>query len=315
MSQKINNTSFSNTYIWGKGAENQNSIPKIIWSFWDSNTKSDLVELCIANFKRLAPDFEINVLNTKNIKNYIPNISPLRKDLPFAHYTDLARLELLYKYGGIWIDASTLLTENLDWVYHLKNDFKYDLLGFYSDFCTTDIQNPILETWFLAVPKNNKFISKWRDEFFMCYTSEEPSSFFKEIKENKNDLQNIGDMADYLTPYLAAISVKKKNKDFRIFMISANEVGHYFSFGSKSNYNQLADIFLKKQRPQYIPKLIKFTGKQRTYIDQQISLGRYNLNSFLISLTNSKYFYKKYFNHKLNYITFIFNNLKNKYTK
>lgn len=300
---------------WGEGAENLEPIPKIIWSFWDTHSDSELVDLCITQFKKLVPDFELIILNTKNVKNYLPDILPVRKDLPFVNYTDLVRLEILKKNGGIWIDISTILTENLSWVYDLKENLKYDLLGFYSDFCTTDMQNPILESWFLATPKNNKFVSAWHQEFFACYTSPQPYEFFKEIKNNKDEIQNIGDLADYLIIYLAAISVMKKNKDFRISMISANEVGHYFSFRLKSSYQQLADIFLKKASPNHVPTLIKFTGNQRNYLDREIFLGRYHRNAFLFSITGGAFPYHKIVKHEINYIKFILRNLKNKYLK
>jgi mannosyltransferase OCH1-like enzyme len=36
--------------------------------------------------------------------------------LTLAKRSDWVRLELLNRYGGIWLDASTILTESLAWV-------------------------------------------------------------------------------------------------------------------------------------------------------------------------------------------------------
>lgn len=65
-----------------------------------------------------------------------------------------------------------LFTQNLDWIYEIKEKDKLGMVGFYSDFFTSDWVFPLLESWFIATTANNKFISNWADEFERCYISE-----------------------------------------------------------------------------------------------------------------------------------------------
>ena len=37
-------------------------------------------------------------------------------DLVRAKQSDVIRLNLVYNYGGVWMDASIILHENLDWI-------------------------------------------------------------------------------------------------------------------------------------------------------------------------------------------------------
>ncbi len=303
------------TILWGNGDENKNSIPEIIWVYWDSVQRSHLVELCLSKIVKILPAFKINVLNDRNLKDFLPDIVQKRNDLPVANYADLIRLELLAKYGGIWMDASILITENLDWIYDIKNKFQTDLIGFYSEDCTNDFQNPILENWFLATPKNNKFIVAWRDVFYKCYTSDKPREYHSDIIENPLFIQNIGDRANYLLPYLSAIKVMRTSSDYRIFMISGEKTAHFYNFGGGFTQQELLHIFLKEKTPSVIPKLIKFEKNRRNLLEQELYFGRYNSDSFLIELAEEDNPAQKKILRKINYAKFIFDNLMNKYLK
>ena len=59
--------------LWGKGVENREEIPRIIWMYWEGK-KSILVELCIQKIKKILPEYEINILNSKTLRDFLPNI-------------------------------------------------------------------------------------------------------------------------------------------------------------------------------------------------------------------------------------------------
>jgi mannosyltransferase OCH1-like enzyme len=47
-------------------------IPKIIWSFWDGE-QPPIVKACIDSWRRMAPDYEIRILDkesTKDLQKY-----------------------------------------------------------------------------------------------------------------------------------------------------------------------------------------------------------------------------------------------------
>jgi len=292
--------------IWGNGYDNSNEIPKKVWLYWDGH--SDLVNICIKNINYYLPDFEINILNEDNLITYLPDILDKKEDLPLANYTDLIRLELLYKYGGIWIDASILLTENLDWLFNLKKEHNTDLIGFYSDFGTIDYNYPILETWFLACSKENNFIKDWLNEFKKCYISSSPTSYYDEIKSDPKLIQNIVSFADYLIVYLSAIKIMRDKQDYKILMLSANETGHKYNFGSNLHYQEFIDLFLKNAVPNSYPMLIKFEKSGRNLLDDKLKIGKFNQQSFLMTVSQKESLLEK-INRCLNYLKFILKNI------
>jgi len=295
----------SNYIIWGDGSENTNQIPKKIWLYWDGY--SDLVNICIKNIEHYLPNFEINILNNQSLKSFLPNIPEAKKDIPLANYVDLVRLELLSKYGGIWMDASILLTENLDWLFSLKNKYNTDLIGFYSDSCTTDLEYPILENWFLASDVNNVFINDWLEEYRKCYSSDNPKSYYNNIKENKEYIQNVLPLADYLLPYLSAIKIMRENQDYKILMFSANKTGHYFNTGHYLNYFNFLNLFLKKPSPKSYPMLIKFEKRGRNFLDEKLRIGKFKKESFLIEISQKETFKEK-ITRFVNYLKFLISN-------
>ena len=73
----------------------------------------------IAKIKENNPDYVLHVLNKETVKEYIEDLH-FSKETRLAHQSDVIRLSLLYQYGGIWIDATTLLYTNLEWLEELS---------------------------------------------------------------------------------------------------------------------------------------------------------------------------------------------------
>jgi len=105
-----------------------------LWTYWElingNTTPPDYVKLCFAIMKIKSNEtFNLVILNEKNIFDYLPD---LRKDintLPIALKTDYIRVALLYRYGGFWIDADTIMMNNLRELIDKIND-GYDYIGF-----------------------------------------------------------------------------------------------------------------------------------------------------------------------------------------
>lgn len=214
------------------------------------------------------------------------------------------------------MDASILLTENLNWVFNFKEKYSTDVIGFYSDFLTTNREYPILENWFLAAPKNNSFINNWLQLYKECYTSDNPFTFFKELINNSTKIQGIDkNLSQYLICYLAAMQIMLENKDYKILMLSANETAHYYNFNLKLKPHQLCKVFLFDKAEQIYPKLIKFEKRGRVAIDTAIEQGQYSKKSLLFRLSPDDRYYSNKFPRYVNYVMFIISNFKKKYLK
>ena len=87
-------------------------IPKIIWTYWNSDdVLPDFIERCIQTWRDKNPDYEIIVLNDSKLSDYLSS-DEVRKIKGWKYndcvqkHSDLVRLFILSKYGGIWLDAS-----------------------------------------------------------------------------------------------------------------------------------------------------------------------------------------------------------------
>ena len=87
--------------------------PKRVWVMWWQGIKEapDIVKMCVESIKRTFIDWQVVVLDGHNYTDYVSvpeSIVAKMKDgvIPLAHFSDILRLELLVKYGGLWIDST-----------------------------------------------------------------------------------------------------------------------------------------------------------------------------------------------------------------
>ena len=95
---------------------------KTIWMAWlqgeEDESLPPLNKTCIQRWRNLNPTWDVNILSEETISDYVPEYWDIIKSSPNAHWrrwgrrarsahkTDLLRLLLLDKYGGVWADAS-----------------------------------------------------------------------------------------------------------------------------------------------------------------------------------------------------------------
>lgn len=135
-------------------------IPKYIWTFWDSEEIPPFVKKCTDTWKLYNPDYTITILNKTNIDSYLgrTEANEIRNwkynDSP-QRFSDFVRLSILERYGGIWMDASIVCQKPLNWVHGSCVMYSIPELD----------SNPILESWFIACTRNNRFIKELNKEF------------------------------------------------------------------------------------------------------------------------------------------------------
>ena len=92
-------------------------VPKHIWICWlqGLDAAPRTVQLCFESVKRHAADYEITVLTSENMLNYVSLPEDIVEKyrtgrIPFAQFSDILRVSLLAQHGGIWMDATVLMT-------------------------------------------------------------------------------------------------------------------------------------------------------------------------------------------------------------
>ncbi len=91
-------------------------IPKIIHYCWfGNNEKPDLILRCIQSWHQYCPDYEIIEWNESNWDvnqyAYAKNAYEQKK---WAFVSDVARLDVVYRFGGFYLDTDVELKESLD---------------------------------------------------------------------------------------------------------------------------------------------------------------------------------------------------------
>lgn len=91
-----------------------------VWVCWFQGLENapQLVKDCYSSIQHWLPDKEIVLITEENYQQYVtfPEhiIRKWKKGIiTNTHFSDILRLELLIKYGGLWLDATTYLTGRL----------------------------------------------------------------------------------------------------------------------------------------------------------------------------------------------------------
>jgi hypothetical protein len=143
-------------------------IPKKIWTFWDSDTRPEVIDRCIQSWHRMCPSYEITILTPGNLSEYVDNATEILA-LPYSdtpqRLADFIRLHVLYDHGGYWVDASILMFQSLDVFEEHQRRTQVELVGYYLEGFTTDPAYPMIENWFFGCVPRSTFVGRWRNEF------------------------------------------------------------------------------------------------------------------------------------------------------
>lgn len=195
--------------LYYKSVEHFSNDKPIIWTYWENipgKKRPAYVDLCFDTMKKhCSKNFNIKILNDKTIKNYLPNINPDinnldKKDL--CKYVDYYRLLLLYNYGGIWLDADTIVFKDLIPIIKKLKDPNITLVGF--GCSTMSINNKCKRT----MPSNGVMAAKKGCPIIKKYI--EKCDYKLKHKKDLNDYYAMG-------KYLLWESINEVNKGFYLF--------------------------------------------------------------------------------------------------
>lgn len=108
----------------------------IVWTGWlqGYGAAPELVKSCLNNIKNKSNGHKVIFISDDNIQVYLPDFSKKILDkyhngeiIP-AHFMDIVRVKLIYKYGGLWIDPTVILTKQLTQDEFVNSFFSYKTL-------------------------------------------------------------------------------------------------------------------------------------------------------------------------------------------
>ncbi|HBK83735.1 MAG TPA: hypothetical protein DDZ41_09095 [Flavobacterium sp.] len=90
-------------------------IPKIIHYCWFGGAKkSGLIKECIQSWHTFLPDYKIVEWNETNSDLSHPFVQKAYQQKMWAFVSDYVRLDVLSKYGGIYLDTDMMILKNFD---------------------------------------------------------------------------------------------------------------------------------------------------------------------------------------------------------
>ncbi|WP_290525584.1 capsular polysaccharide synthesis protein [Alcanivorax sp.] len=135
---------------------------KIIWTLWFQGEERapEIVARCVNIWREMNPDFTLIFLSEDNIFDYVnrSEFNCIKFDnLAYPPKSDLIRLYLLSRFGGVWVDPTTICVSPLSaWL---------DLSG--ADFFA--FENPGYDrpvaNWFMASKKQGYIALKFYEAF------------------------------------------------------------------------------------------------------------------------------------------------------
>jgi len=126
-----------------------------LWQYWDG-FKPSYIELSMETVDKHCKDsFNIIRLNKDNIYNYLPELKIYYEKinkLIIPHQVDIFRIMLLYKYGGVYMDADMIVLKNP--IQLLDKLSTFDFIGFGCTGVKCFIGEGEPSNWFLISKKN-----------------------------------------------------------------------------------------------------------------------------------------------------------------
>ncbi|WP_243309904.1 capsular polysaccharide synthesis protein [Fundidesulfovibrio agrisoli] len=142
-------------------------IPRTLWIFWAQGWSNapNLVQMCLKSWVKLNPNWTIHCLEDSTLGDFIDIPTDILKDknIPKCALSDIIRINLLNKYGGVWTDATVLCNDKLDaWI---DNVTEYGFFGFSKPAPTREIAS-----WFLASAPGNYLTNRWHKKTMDLWT-------------------------------------------------------------------------------------------------------------------------------------------------
>lgn len=271
----------------GSGTSCCNPIPKIIWSYWHTQAAPTLIERCFANWRQFAHDYDIRIITPATLTQWLePNtIIQQFASLPPYRQADWLRVKLLSQYGGIWMDASIILTQSPAWIHTTQEKTQCEYVGFYIDLFTNRTDQPIIENWFMAAPAQSTYIGDLLAEFNRALDMGE-AQYLAELKTLgllERVVQNIAiHMQEYLIMHVAAAVILHKNlSSYRLTLTRAEDSALLFLAKLHWSRGRMYLRLALTPCPSKLPPLIKFRNRDRQKLDKELHKGRLYHGSIL----------------------------------
>ena len=161
---------------------------KKIWCFWGQGVENspNIVKNCINSIEKYSGDYELIVLTKDNYDNYldIPKDIINKVDegrLSLTNFSDIIRVGLLSKYGGVWVDATMFFS---DFIFNEFDDVIFNSCfrgeGTWSSFLMGGKSNKLFSFAYDFLINYVKDYDRFLNYFLVNYLVEIACDYFEE---------------------------------------------------------------------------------------------------------------------------------------
>ena len=144
-------------------------VPRQIWALWDQGFENAprMQKTCLWSHKAANPTFNTRVLDLQSAINLTDVFSLIEKNswdmMSIQAKSDVIRVLLLHKYGGVWADATLCMVEGLEHWLHMDVDFTTFIRHDEGAIIRTPEIRPWLSSWFMVSRPGGIVITALRD--------------------------------------------------------------------------------------------------------------------------------------------------------
>jgi len=138
---------------------------KNIYIYWNSgwNNAPEVAKICLEQWSKKNPTWKVFCLDDENITDYLC-IPDVRHKMKIQAWSDVLRIYLLFKYGGLWVDASCYCNKPLDsW---LHNNVESGFFAF-----SNPARSRKIASWFMYADRGNEIVSSVYDMLNVYWNS------------------------------------------------------------------------------------------------------------------------------------------------
>lgn len=260
------------------------TIPRTLWSYWHEDRVPLVVRRCLDNWRRHCPGWEIRLIVGDDLLRHVEadDLPPDFERLTPARRSDWLRLYLLSRHGGVWIDASTILTESLDWLVAAQADSGAQYLGFYLEgFCVPG-GTPVLDSWCMAAPPAMPFLVDWHAELGRALAIGDEA--YLEALRRQGRYQRLVKRISrpgYLIVHVCAQVVLDTGRAYRLQLWRAEDTAYFLQQISHWRRFRLYRRLLAHPAPARPPRLIKLRGGERRKLEGYVAHHLYREGSIV----------------------------------
>lgn len=162
-----------------------NSEKPYLWSYWELKkgyTKPhDYIDLCFKIMRKKGSKYyNVQILDDKTVLNYLPELRTDINQLPLALKADYIRVALLCKYGGLWLDADTIMITDMKEIAELIQNSDFIGFGCTGVPCINSYGRP--SNGVMASMPNSRLLNKCLKNL-----NENLDTYFKLPEENRKE--------------------------------------------------------------------------------------------------------------------------------